>query len=158
MTSDGRIHYDVAEILVDADIHVRKPLHDLLVFRDVTSGKFDQKVVTAGHAMAFDDAFQLVQGDHKAGKIGVTVAFQRNFSKYGRYLTQSGKVDLGRIADDVSSLLQFLRARQTGAGRQVHPLGQFDIGHSSVLLQFGKDIDVDPVELHYRMPFALAGC
>jgi hypothetical protein len=40
----------------------------------------------------------------------------------------------------------------------VHPLGQLDIRHSSVLLQFGQNVDVNPVELHLSDALRLAGC
>ncbi|KAF1857657.1 hypothetical protein Lal_00013125 [Lupinus albus] len=145
---DRRLQHDIAEVLVDADVHVGQLFHDFLILADAGGDELQHVVVAAGHQMAFQQLFDLLDGGQEAGKIDLPVVLQRHLGENGQGLAQFADIDLRRVAFDVAFRLELLDPHQAGAGRQIHQFGQFDVGDPAVLLELMQNLDVDAVQLH----------
>jgi hypothetical protein len=127
-----------------------------LVFGNSGSHELHQIVIAAGNEMAFHHRVHLFDRRQKSSEIDLAMVLERDLGEDRERLPELGDVDLRRIADDVPFRLQFLDPHQAGTGREVDEFGQFHIGDAAVLLQFVKDLDVDPVEFHRRAPISRA--
>ena len=59
---------------------------------------------------------------------------------------QLARVDLGVVAADEPLLLERAHTAQAGRRGNAHALGKFDVGHTTVGLQFGQNLSVDGIK------------
>ena len=89
----------------------------------------------------------------KARQIGLGLAHQPDHGEDLHLEAELAGVDGGVVAADVARASSSVRTRRRQGGAEMpDPLGQFDIGHPPVGLQFGQDHPVDRVEFCMRHP------
>jgi hypothetical protein len=82
----------------------------------------------------------------KCPKICLRLAGEPDKGKGGHLETERLRVQVSVVALDVPRLFEGAYAPQTWGSRDVDAVGQLDIGHAAVGLQFGEDLAVNGVE------------
>ncbi|KPB98531.1 Unknown protein sequence [Pseudomonas syringae pv. maculicola] len=117
-----------------------------------------QVVVAAADQVALQHFVHMADVRFKFGEVFAFVVAQGDFGEHGNRFGDFCEVEVRLVTGDVPSRLQTFDALQARARGKPDGVGQADVGHAPVFLEFYQDIDINPIQFdqafHY-LPLVL---
>lgn len=119
---------------------------ELLESVPVCGDDFQQEVGFSDEHVAFPDFWPLLDGFFELLQVVFGLACEPHEGEDDNGIAERFGVDIGVIAADDAFFLEGSDSSEAGRSGYSDSFGQFDIGHSSVVLQVLEDTSVDIIE------------
>ena len=117
--------------------------------RCVTRNQADKKIPTTPDHVALTHLRPFGKLALKSRKHCLFLAIQPDQGKKYNRPAKGRGIRLGMVATNNTLLLQPPYAPETGRGRNANTPGQFDIGHTTIILQLGYDTKINSVQIRH---------